>query len=266
MPIVSLEEYRKHICPSDPTKVGDDLLNQVVPGAESTVEQFLGYQIAKREFEEYYPIAGRLDGGFDPLVDNYTYDSVNGRAVAQKDFRGAPGTRLQLRNTPVRADGLRVWEHYNAHAGSGTNPFNSDTELTIGRDFYVDWDSPGISRTGHLIRISGAWSTQPRSIKVIYSSGYVADELNNANDVVLRVAAIKLALLNTVLFTLKDVAMQQASAKGTFKPGAITSESLGNYSYSTGGVGSGQFGMAVALPASEMQRLQPYRSYGRLFA
>lgn len=103
-------------------------------------------------------------------------------------YSGNNTQRLALRQTPVTAvASVHVDSH--GYFGLGVTPFSSLTQLTDGRDYVLDADSsPGVSKSGVLLRIGTVWPMLNRvlpvsrlapeigpafgNIKVTYTAGY----------------------------------------------------------------------------------------------
>jgi hypothetical protein len=106
------------------------------------------------------------------------------------DFYSGNGTRfLALRNRPVTAVNF-VWQDFNANFGANTPSFGTDTLLTYGSQWTLDWDQGAtVSKSGVLIRVGTVWEEIGRvyfpgklsadigpaygNIKVDYQAGFV---------------------------------------------------------------------------------------------
>lgn len=108
-------------------------------------------------------------------------------------FNGTNTQRLVLRQTPVTAVSS-VHVDVQGYFGTGTDPFNSLTALTSGRDYVLDVDGTTTSKSGILFRIGAVWPMLNRvvpvahlaadigpawgNIKVVYTAGYATVPLD----------------------------------------------------------------------------------------
>lgn len=235
------------------TEDEDVLLNLIHPLAEAAICDFLQQQVEQVLHTEFYPAGQVYSGDEDTRLSDY--ELTGGRLIATRGV-SASGDELQLQHLPVISSGLRVWEDTGAHAGYASGAFVADTELTHGSDFWLDQDESGLSHTG-ILRRSGRWPPEPRSVKVTYYGGWTVAQLDAKNAArVLRYAA---------LLTVAKAFWETRTLRKTGGVGGVTSESIGKYSYSTGGgTGAVNTGMVVALPVEAVELLQTQRSY-RLF-
>jgi hypothetical protein len=132
-------------------------------------------------------------GGTLGVADLALLDSIRGRtersvrnyvrwAITEATYThylpayGVAGPRLQLPQPFVSAV-TSVHEDTQSRGGQQAGDFGAGTELTAGTDFWIDYDESNYSREGILFRNSGYWSSFPRSIKVVYTSGFNAAAL-----------------------------------------------------------------------------------------
>lgn len=141
-----------------------------------------------------------------------------------------------------------LFEDFDAKAGA-SGDFAAATELTEDTDFYGDWDESGLSRSGHLIKQAGGWSTEPRTIKVTYNAGFTAAELDG------EYLDIKWAIMEETAMRFNAAKSRQGSDGA---PGPIKSERIGRYAvtYDTRQV------QTMSLSESTMERLNPYVAFG----
>jgi hypothetical protein len=171
---------------------------------------------------------------------------------------GPGGSALQLKHTPVIITGLQVWQDENANAGQFAGAFGSETLLTPGVDYWLDVDalsSPadptsGFSTSGILYRY-GSWPTTARSVKVSYYGGFTSVQLSNNI-----AGAIKLSAIETIVAAFKTLKQSQGAGVG-----GKLSESIGKYSYTAAPAAALATSMAIAVPYSARERLQPFRVY-----
>lgn len=147
---------------------------------------------------------------------------------------------LTLPEFPVRSI-TSVHEDSSAYANSGSSPWGSETELTEGTDFYVDYDQSGLSMSGMLITLGSGWCTTPRSIKVVYTAGWSEAEIaGQSTDYNLDASDIRVATLITFKSYYEST---QFSASGTIKR-----EKLADYEIEYFEDSSKTQGRAITLP------------------
>lgn len=111
-------------------------------------------------------------------------------------YKGTGTQKLTLRSRPVYSTPtIQVYEDNAAYFGSATGAFDPTlTQLTYGIDFclQIDQEDGVSSRSGILLRINDIWTKpqvrqfgllspfiedDPGSLKVVYSAGYLVDNL-----------------------------------------------------------------------------------------
>jgi len=170
---------------------------------------------------------------------------------------------------PFVTEVANVWEDWNSVGGQNSGVFSSATLLTVGEDYWVDYESVSqFSREGVLRRNGARWCPYPRSIKVEYTAGLTANQLND------EFADIKDAIIYETAERFKLAKSKQGTATGgggsTASSGPITSEKLKNYAvtfanqqaaYSGSSSGSsGRIPSSGLLPETEL-RLQSIVNY-----
>lgn len=231
------------------------LLDLIHPLVESTVLNYLQIKVESATYTEFLPIGNPEQDRDDNLAD---YEKINGRVV----FVGsAPGMEfLQLRHAPVQNDSvLAVYEDIGAYGGQASGAFDPTTTLlTKGSDYFLDIDQTGVSNTGIIYRIGGVWPREPRTVKVIYTGGRTPAELNGSGGS--QAGAIKLATLETLVQSYKQFKTLQKTV------GALVSENIGLYSYSTyGPISAALTGLVIDIPHSAKLKLNNFYNWGRLF-
>ena len=241
-----------NIEPSDP------LLALIIPGVESCVANFIRYDPVKAKRIEFYPINDERHSQSGEGI----YDSVNGRVILVPPS-GVLSDVLILQNRPVWYDSdLEVREQYGAHAGQTPSSFGSSTVLVKGTDYWLDCqNNASISTNGVLRRTSGSWATEPGSIKVTYNAGNTAADL--AGTGISRVADIKLATLQSVIWNYKQITQNAKTDLAGLTSGPIVMEKLGPYTYKT--AGGTDYNFKYALPWGVQDMLRPHVSYAGIF-
>lgn len=250
------------------------MLNLLLPQAEGAVISHLGYDPVQRSATEYYP---RHDpsGGIG-IVGSAWDVSSNHRRAELYGVRGrAPiFPSLQLQRLPVRAvTDLRI--DYDARFGQQDGAFAEASRKTAGTDYWIEFDGTNYSPTGCLFA-NFQWPMEPGTVRVTYRAGYSPDELagratadavaSDGTVTTARVNAgpIKRAVLMTVIAAMQKWAAQKKTTKG-FRPGVVTSEKLGDYSYTLEGTSAKMLaGLTVDLPGAAVQILEPFVHWGQM--
>lgn len=176
------------------TLVGDDvtLLDSIRKATERSVRNYVRWNITEAEYTHYLP----------------AYDVA--------------GPRLQLPQPFVTAV-TSVHEDTQSRGGQQSGDFGSGTELTAGTDFWIDYDESNYSREGILFRNAGCWSRFPRTIKVVYTSGFDSDALDD------EFLFVKQAVINETIARF-HYRKERQGASGV--AGTVKSEKLKDYSIS----------------------------------
>ena len=216
--IASTAEILTYLGKTSPTDFDVALVSMLQPLVEFDIKTYLGYDPEQSTYTEYIP-AGECYRYFDTSLA--TFDIIGNNRIGSWAI---DHSKIQVRNVPLRSV-ISVYEDPGAFAGDAPGSFSSGTLLTEGTHFYVDWDEPGISRSGMLVKV-GAWPMVARSVKVTYVGGYTADELNGKASYSVNASPIKFAIL-------VQIAKEYSAALGSVTQGgagAVTSISLDDYS------------------------------------
>lgn len=248
------------------------MLNLLLPAAEGRVIEHLGYDPEQREATEYYP---RQDPAGGYTSGTVAWDVDAGHRRAEMYVQGGGGTlypSLQLQRLPIRSV-TNVWIDYDAKHGSAPGAFPTSSRKTQGQDYWVEFDAPGYGPTGCLFS-SSAWPREPGTVKVAYRAGYSPLELNgrasssgtdsdgNISTAGVNASPIKRAVLITLTAGMQKWAALSKSSTG-WKPGGLSSERLGDYSYTVGGNAAETIAsLTVELPGTAIDLLEPFRHYG----
>ena len=206
--------------------------------AESAVKKFIGYDPEQRTATEYFP--RRL--GNEVSISN-RWDVNESHTVARIDrTSGIYNRTLQLQRLPVR-NIVDIREDLNGRFGKGSSAFPASTSLTEGEDYWTEWDEDNLSLSGLVVN-NGAWNVTPGSIRVEYTGGYSIDELAGTatsastsapfSNIGIDAGTISLAVKNECLRRFKTYAVQAKNAISGWLSGPVTSEKLGDYSYTIG--------------------------------
>ena len=245
------------------TDAQEALIDLVLPGAHSSVAEFLCYDPEQGSRTEFLPVIGADEHA--SVADLWRSDGT--RAFRTRESQGVE--LLQVATLPIRSI-TNLYEDYNARHGANTGAFAAATELTEGEGFWpeydgVDSDAASVCRSGLIRRVGGAWPTIPGTVKVVYVGGYDADELNGT-DTAINARPIKDAILMTAMKAFREMTILGKQDHG-FAAGPKSSERLGDYQYSLasspGVVAAASMG--IDLTAQAMAKLQRFRNMGESF-
>lgn len=261
------------------TDVERGLIQLILPAVSSRVNKFLGYNPEQAVRTELVP-RSEIAGGPAMQGPNTDYDYISNTSNTRAILRpyASQGRTLQLSYLPIRAV-VSLYLNQAAYAGQATNAFPSTCLMTQGSDFWVEFDEPlasdpmkGYGPSGCLFS-QGIWPVTPASVKVSYRAGYSPTELRGmaaedevASDGTITQASVdagginRAALLTAVRMFHEMIVYSKKSRTG-FNPGPVSSESLGDYSYSQGTV-NGIADMSVSLPSEAREELEPFVNWG----
>jgi len=242
---------------SSPTDEERAIVQQAVTKAEGAVKRFLGYDPASRSHTEYYPVQD-----FDPANSTAVWEVSDTEAYLRR-LSSASVDELQLRHIPVRgypAIDLRI-EH-DGRYGAKTGSFGSSSVKVEGTDFWPQYDS--IDSSGYkicndgIIRSIGRWPSEPGSVRVVYTAGYTAAELEG-QDSIIDASPIMDAVVEEALRRAKKVlTLWKKNSRTGHLAGTITSEGLGKYNYSISGAMMDKLRSAGSLASESRDKLQSF--------
>jgi hypothetical protein len=148
-----------------------------------------------------------------------------------------------------------VYEDRQSRGGQQTGDFAAASELTVGTDFWIDYDESAYSREGILFRYAWDWPDLPRSVKVTYTAGLtaaaLADEFLYVQD----------AVINE---TIERFHYRKARQGTSGVSGTIKSEKLKDYSVSYAVGSDALTPNASGLSDNTEASLGPIVFYGRM--
>lgn len=241
------------------------LVTAAVGQAERAVARFLGYDPVLRTRTEYYPIMSVIPQGGE------VWDADENQAFLRRTV-SASGDELQVRHLPVRATvAIDIRVDYGGRFGKGSGAFAASTRKTEGVDFWpnydgLDDDGLSVCRDG-IIRSIGQWPSEPGSIKITYAAGYSSDELLGTSALVQAGQIGDAALIEALRRVKRSLVLWKKDASAGHLAGAITSEHLGDYSYSVSpGSAESSFGLGMALCSEAAEALEDFRNLGWILA
>ena len=254
MCIVTAKEFQGFISANGlaVTKAGQEWFDMFYPMVIGAIENFLGYKILQTTITEFYPlrsIASMMEA--DPLSSGV--DLAGGLVVPRVVGSRALQT-LALTSIPVRSI-QSIYENSAAWYAGSVNGDWPTSSLLPSSTYYLDCKSEGISQSGRVHRINGAWSTVPRSIKVTYTAGYSEDEVK------VHLPFLRIPVLKALAFNYADAVKKgfQARFGGTVRSVSIEDFSVsidGNSTGSTSGGASG--GDFVTIPEGVLSDLSSH--------
>lgn len=170
---------------------------------------------------------------------------------------------LQLQHIPIRSV-ISVNIDYDGRSGTRPGSFGASTLKVEGSDYWPNYDgtdSAGnkICRDG-ILRSMGVWPDLAGSVKVVYVAGYTDQELHGQDTVIDASPIVESVIDESVRRMLKINSRKKNRLAGFVGP--LTSESLGDYSYSTDAAILGRLigGGMDLLPETE-QKLNDFCRY-----
>lgn len=229
------------------------LVTRIRQRAENMVREYVGYEVTQATYTELFPsktLSIRVEG------DNTAagFELMAGMAVPRTTF---PTNRreLVLSQLPVR-DILSVYDNSAAYnTAEGDWPA---TSLLPTNAYYLDRDYVGEPVwSGILYRNVGSWATAQRSIKIEYTAGLTAAELNPVTG---RYTEFVHAVQVTCAKLLADIAARSNMARTG--QGPLSSVSVEDFAASFAGQNMAMIGAFLgtgvgssAMPTEAMQVL-----------
>lgn len=194
----------------------------------------------------------------EALVRQYCRHSVTTASYTHFLPGIAPTGRQLLLPEPFVTDITSVYEDWTAGGGQGTGDFPTESLLTEGDDYFLDYDAASMSMTGYLIRRYRDWPPYPRCVKVTYTAGLSTTDLAN------KYYFITEAIINEVLDRYKYAKSRQGN---TGAVGPVEMERLKDYTVkygSTSTVSRIETGKSGLFTSTEMV-LDPIVNMGVMF-
>lgn len=221
--------------------------------AEQAVRRYLGYDPEQAERTEFLPRGDYLGTAYGAWESTGAYavwtpaDIVNELLVAHIPIRSISSLR-------VDRDG-----RFGTRAGS----FGAETAWTEGVDFWPTYEASGVCKSG-LIQASTSWPVSAGSVRITYTAGLTAAELSgNTTNRIVDGSGISEAVKLTAVKGMETYMTRRKKTRLGWIPGALASETLGSYSYSTDSAAlSAAVGMLKKLPPQAEQACADWRHYG----
>ena len=227
--------------------------------AESSVRRYLGYDPASSTRTEYYP-----QQHMSLNNDSFVFEATDAVAYKRGLSTGAT-SELIIRHLPIRSV-TTLHIDYDGRSGTRSGAFGTETLKVEGTDYWpnydgVDDDGNNVCRDG-IIRSQGLWPTTPGTVKLVYVAGYTQKEFHGQSAIVDATPILE-AIVNETVRRAKGVLVRKKQTGAGFAPGLITSESLGDYSYSVDGSSANTLsGNQYDLASDTKERLCDFANWG----
>lgn len=236
--------------------------------AQGAVIRHLQYNPLLSFQTEFYP---RMNSN---PVDGQGVWETDATTAYFRNLTDAATTELQIARLPIRERGatgqtVSVWIDYDAGNGTRSGSFGDDSLKAEGTDFnpnYDTVDSRGfkVCRDG-IIRSQGRWPGLAGSVKIQYAAGYTAEELAGT-DSVIDASPIREAVIDETVRRVHKAYSRMKKRTG-FGTGALSSESLGDYSYSADGALLAQLvGSNSDILAETALKLESFVNFGAMLS
>lgn len=260
MAIITDQEVVKELGLCPPTAQELEAVKTAVIKAQGAVRRFLRYDPELQTRVEYYPQRD-YRGRQAPVED--LWDISGGRVVLAS---AGAGTELLIQHLPIRLVWSLWWDE-NGRSGAAAEAFAEETLRVLGEDFWPNWDAEDsegarICRDG-ILRSQSAWPAAPGSIKIRYRAGYTYREFHG-QDALVDATPIWETCIDEAARRAKRTIMQQKRDGIGFVAGNLSSERLGDYSYTLGADRSSQqtYGNEYDLLDTSRERLLPFVNWG----
>lgn len=224
--------------------------------SEAAVRRHLRFDPTYQEVTEYYPQATVSPNGGIGVWE------VDDQQAYFRNLSGAGTEDLQLRRIPVRSI-TSLYIDYDGRSGSKGTSFSGDAK-TEGTDYWpnytiVDSDGNKVCEDG-LIRSHGLWPTETGSIKITYYGGYKEAELRG-DDSLIDASPIFEAVVDEAVRRFIRINQHKKRTLAGFS-GPLTSESLGEYSYSADGALLARIVGGADLMQDTIDKIESFVNYG----
>lgn len=218
--------------------------------ATSAVVRHLKYNPVQSTHTEYYPQMDMGRQGREGIWE------ANDTEAYIRHVSEASTNELQIKNIPIRSI-TSLYVDYDGRSGTRTGSFAAETLKVAGSDYWANFDlvdSAGNKVcTDGIIRAQGTWPDLAGSVKITYVAGYTATELRGEDTVIDAGLIFEAVIDEAVRRVLKIYSRSKNRLAGFVGP--LTSENLGDYSYSSS---SGIFDRLVGgqmdiLPETELK-------------
>ena len=231
--------------------------------AEGAVRRYLRYDPVQLQRTEFYPSMN-----FGNSSQGSVWES-EGNIAYQRQIAAAATDELQIRHLPIRSvSSLRV--DYDGRSGTRAGSFAVATERIEGEFFWPNYDS--VDSSGHgvcmdgIIKSLGRWPTTPGTVKIVYTAGYTDEEFRGS-EIVIDATPIWAAIVGESVRKAKSIFVNQKQTGAGFVGGVMTSERLGDYSYTIdASLAKALFGSSWDLMGQTKEMLSSFVNWGIMLA
>lgn len=235
------------------------IVNASIRRAEGAVRRFIQYDPKQLTRTEFYPQQ-------DLAMNNTSIVwEVNERVAYQRHLATGTTMELLIRHIPIRRI-TSLYIDYDGRAGTRSGAFGSETLKVEGTDYWpnfdgVDDDGNSLCRDG-IIRSEGLWPVTPGTVKIVYVAGYSQKEFHGQSSIIDATPILE-AIVNEAVRRAKGILVKKKQKGAGFVAGLITSESLGDYSYSIDGASANRLsGSQWDLSGDSKERLNDFVNWG----
>jgi len=227
--------------------------------AEGAVKRYLRYDPTNQSRTEFYP---QDDSARIGRVSVWEADDT----IAYERFLSSASTdELQLRHLPVRSISY-LYIDLDAKSGTQSESFAASSLKTEGTDFWANYailDSSGNKLCWDgILRSMGRWPNMAGTVKVVYTAGYTSSELHGQDSVIDASPILDAVLGEALRRFLKMQQLKKKTGVG-FTAGPLTSEKLGDYSYSVDATAAKELiGLSKDLTGESKEMLSDFVNYG----
>lgn len=230
--------------------------------AEGAIKRFLKYNPVQKSRTEYYPQMNLMFNSQEAV-----WEANDSQAYVRRSSE-ASSSELTVRHVPIRSI-TSLYIDYDGRSGTRVGSFATETLKTEGTDFWPNYD--GVDSGGSkicldgMLRSIGLWPMEPGSVKITYVAGYSDDELHGVDDVI-NASPISEVVVEEACMRARKAFLWKKKTGSGFIAGPLTSESLGDYSYSVdSSVIKQMFGSSWEIQPANVARLQPFVNWGLEF-
>ena len=233
--------------------------NAAIVRAEGAVKRHLRYDPVRRSRVEFYPMLDKSK------PSQATVWEVNDVVAYQRQYSSGATNELMVRHLPIRSI-TNLWIDYDGRFGQQTGAFGAETLQTLGTDYWVSYeqqddDGAGVCSDG-IIRSQGLWPVTAGAVKIEYVAGFSQAELHGQKNLVDATPILEAVIDEAVRRILKLQSRKKRTRSG-WSGGPITSESLGDYSYSVDSATMAKLvGSSNDLMHESIEKLEPYVNWG----
>lgn len=245
---------------SVPTATEVAVVAQAIIRAVGEIKKYLRYDPVRGTRTEFYPQMDYSQGAREAIWE------VSETEAYQRFLSEASTNTLFVKHLPIRSI-TSLYIDYDARNGSRSGAFAAGSLKVEGTDFWPNYD--GIDSSGNkiccdgVIRSMGRWPTVAGSVKITYVAGYSTSELDGS-DSVINASPIKDAAIVEAALRARKVFITSKNSRVGHLPGPLTSENLGDYSYTADSSSIAKlFGASAgSLLYETQQRLQEFVNFG----